>query len=136
MKTQRYSISEFMARNDGNNNLLTKIERHFKRHHITYKVVGTLIIVTVAGGMDFATPTLAASGSIDEAVRPFYNKLMQIGKWIIIFKGGFTIIKAVANEDFDKAKKSGFAYVLIYMILLALPWLFDQADEVFRETAR
>lgn len=126
------SISQFVNREE--ETVMAKLKSHYENHHVKYKIAGSFIIISIAGGVDFATPTLAADVyDIDARVRPFYDKLMQAAKWIIVFKGGLTIIKAVANEDFEKAKKSGFGYVMIYLILLGLPFLFDQADLIFKD---
>lgn len=141
---QTMTISEFMNR--PNESLSLKVKRHFKKHHVTYKIVGSLLIVTVSGGMDFATPTSAASGAdafqtgvnkgvsgIDIAGRGIYYSLVGIGKWIIVFKGGMETIKSAGNGDFDGAKKHFFSYLLVYLLLLGLPFGFDKVDEVFRE---
>jgi hypothetical protein len=130
MKT--YTISEFMSRDKKEDEILRKLKAHFERHHIAYKVAGTFIIVTIAGGIDFASTAEAAS-DLDRHVKPLYQKLVNIGKWFIIFKGGTATIKSVGSGDMDAAKRNVLQYVMIYLVLLGLPWIFDQADTVFRE---
>lgn len=130
-KVQSMSVSQFLNKEE--DTAIIKLQRHLKKHHIKYKIIGTMLIIFVAGGVDFATPAMAASSSVDIAMRKIYFKLIDIGKWIIIIKGAIETIKSVTNGDFDGAKKHFFAYLIVYLLLLGLPWAFDEVDKLFSD---
>lgn len=132
-KVHSMSFNQFF--NQDEDTAILKLQRHLKKHHIKYKVIGTTLIIFVAGGIDFATPALAASG-IDEAGYQIYRKFLSVGKWIIMLKGGAHTIKSLSAGDTDGAKKHFFSYLLIYLVLLAMPWAFDEIDRLFDEMRR
>ncbi|WP_088086914.1 hypothetical protein [Bacillus sp. OV166] len=124
MKTQAMSISQFLNREK--EPISIKVERHFKKYGLVYKVAGvTLILLTGMGGDVFA------AGSIDVEANKLYKEVIGVGKWIIVFKGGIDTIKSVGNGDFDSAKKSFFGYLLTYLFLLALPYGMDKIGGIF-----
>lgn len=129
MKTESMSISAFLNGQE-KEPFSVKMERHFKKYGFVYKVAGATVIILVAGGgFDYAF----ASTGIDRAGRKLYITLVNIGKWIIIFKGGVDIIKALGNGDIEHAKKSFFGHLLTYLFLLGLPFGMDKVDEIYRE---
>jgi hypothetical protein len=123
MKTEVLSISEFLHREK--EPIFMKVEKHFKKYGIVYKIAGVTIILLTS-----SSSVLAAS-AIDAGARAFYYELAGIGKWIIGFKGAFDIIKNITNGDFDSAKKSFFSYLVLYLFLLGLPFGLDKVDHVF-----
>lgn len=126
MKVQTVgSVSEFLHRNK--EPFSAKVERHFKKYGFVYKVVGTTVIILSIGA-----PALASSG-IEIGAERLYSKLLSVGKWIIIFKGGFDIIKNMASGDFDSAKKGFLSYLIVYIFLFGLPWAMNEVDSIFRE---
>lgn len=127
-KIEKMSVREFLNGKE-QETFQTKCARHFKKHGMLYKIAGSTVVILMAGGgFDCA---LAASSAIDAKANLIYYKLMDVGKWIIIFKGSIDTIKAVGNGDFDSAKKSFFSYLLIYILLLALPYGFEEIDKLF-----
>ncbi|MFS0864146.1 hypothetical protein [Fredinandcohnia sp. 179-A 10B2 NHS] len=130
-KTEYMSVGAFV-RNE-KEDVLTKFKRHMDKYGIVYKIVGTTIIIFVAGGgFDYAL----ASNGIDVGARKLYYELISIGKWVIVFKGGMDTIKSVGNGDFDSAKKHFFSYLMIYLLLLGLPYGMDKVDEVFQNISK
>lgn len=119
-KTHVMSIDEFLR-----GEYKTKLNR---KVIITFAIVGSMVIIIL-----LSPSALAANSAIDVAGRKVYYKLVNIGKWIIIFKGGIDVIKSITNGDIDGAKKSFLTYSLAYMLLLALPWGLDTVDEVFKD---
>lgn len=90
-----------------------------------------LTIVLLAGLPDVS---FAAGGSgIDAGANKIYRKLLNVGKWVIIIKGGIETIKNVSEGDFGTAKKNFLGYMITYAILWALPWGMKQIDELFSE---
>lgn len=124
-KYECMSISEFMGRKS--EPVPSKLEQHFKKYGFVYKVIGTTVIILAAGDFSFAF----ADTGIDKEARKLYYEIVDIGKWIIVFKGGIDIVKSVTNGDFDAAKKGFFSYLLIYLLLLGLPYGLDKVDQVF-----
>jgi hypothetical protein len=124
-KTYSMSIKEFMGGQYPTEE--NKLVTHFKKHGQTYiKVAGlTAIVLTAPHYFAFA------SSGIDVGAEKLYKQLIGVGKWIIIFQGGFKVIQACGQEDFDKAKKSLIGYVLTYLFLLGLPFIMDEIDTVF-----
>jgi hypothetical protein len=124
MKTEVMSISEFLHREK--EPFSVKVERHFKKYGMVYKVAGITIIFLT--GVEISA---FASSGIDVEARKLYKELLGIGKWIIVFKGGFDTLKMIGNGDFDAAKKSFFGYLLTYLFLLGLPYGLDKVDGIF-----
>lgn len=123
MKTQSMSVKEFMSGTYPKEE--NKIVTHFRKYGKVYQVAGLTVIMITA-------PHFAlANTGIDVGAKKLYKELIGIGKWIIIFKGGFDILKYCGNGDFESAKKGFFGYLLTYLFLLGLPYLMDEVDNVF-----
>lgn len=115
--------------------LKSKLQQHFDKYGMVYKIVGTTVIILVAGGgfdYAFASDVIPASG-LEEKASQLYTKLLRIGKWVIVFKGGFDTIKNLVNEDIAGAKKGFIGYLMIYLLLFALPWAMTEIDKIFQE---
>jgi hypothetical protein len=124
----------------------TIIIRHIERHKLIYRIGAiTLTVLLGAGGLEhvFADPGIASSISsgsgitlggsgLDVGAHRLYARLVGIGKWIIIIKGAFDTISSTVQGDFVAARKSGLAYMLVYVILLGLPWAFGQIEVLFQ----
>lgn len=134
------SIPDFVRNGWQEDWMIDRVIAHCKRHRIKYQVVGFTLILFV-GLADVsqaheAVATFAQSGTgIDQAGKKLYQQLLSIGRWVIIFKGAIDTIKSVADGDFDKAKTRFLGYVITYVLLLGLPWAFDQIDKLAKETA-
>jgi hypothetical protein len=127
MKVQTVgSVGEFLRREEAEP-FSAKVERHFKKYGFVYKAAGITIILLASGGH-----ALAYSG-IEAGAQQLYSKLLSIGKWVIIFKGGFDIIKNMASGDFDSAKKGFISYLVVYVFLFGLPWAMNEVDGIFKE---
>jgi hypothetical protein len=109
-----------------------KKERRNKIIKTTVKV-SALSTVIFLGSYDFAG---AASSGIDIHARELYNKLLLVGKWIIIIKGAIDTINNVVQGDFGTAKRSFLGYLVVYMILNGLPWAMDEVDGLFAGMGR
>lgn len=122
------SITEFLAQKE------VPKPSHLRRYSTVYKVAGATITIILIGYCDVTTiaPVFADSG-IDKAARPIYDKLVSVGKWVIVCKGGMDTIKGVGSGDIDSAKKSFLSYLLIYLMLLGLPWAMDEVERLFSE---
>lgn len=132
MKTEVLSISQFLNRGLVQHEpepFSIKINRHFKKYGTVYKVAGITIILLMAG--DFA---LASTG-IEDGARKLYYELARIGKWVIIFKGGIDTIKAMGEGDANAVKKHFLSSVLIYLLLLGLPYGLDKVDDIFNSVS-
>lgn len=88
-----------------------------------------LTFILLAG---FESSALASSG-IDVQATKLYKKLIGVGKWIIIIKGGMETIKHVTEGDFPGAKKNFLGYLVTYAILWALPWAMGEVDKMFTD---
>jgi hypothetical protein len=131
--TQTMTIPQFLNGSykviDEENRILNKLIAHMERHKVAYRVIGTTVFIFLAT----ADVAFAASTGIDVGGRRIYTKLLNVSKWIIIIKGGFDIVNATIRGDYDVAKKSFFSYLMVYIILLGLPWALDQVDTVFKD---
>ncbi|MGM0882576.1 MAG: hypothetical protein ACQEXQ_16235 [Bacillota bacterium] len=111
------------------------VVEHIERNKVAYRIGATTLIVLFAGGLDIIAHAAAAvdpsTASIDEGARKIYRKLISVGKWVIIIKGGFDTINSTVQGDFIQARKSFLAYLLVYIILLGLPWAFGQVEILF-----
>lgn len=112
------------------------IVEHISRHKVIYRIGAITLTMLFASGLEaFAEPlnVVGDSTGIDSAAEKIYTKLVRIGKWIIIIKGAFDTISHTVQGDFVSARKSGLSYMLVYVILLGLPWAFKQIEGLFDE---
>ncbi|CAM3526917.1 hypothetical protein PALU110988_27435 [Paenibacillus lupini] len=105
------------------------IVEHVERHKVVYRIGAMTLVMLI--GLDVTA--FAADSSIDENAGKLYHKLIGIGKWIVLMKGAFDTISHTVQGDFVAARKAGLAYMLVYVILLGLPWAFDQIEGLFEE---
>lgn len=130
-KVEAISFGQFFNDNySSSNSIKETILAHLKKHKITYRIIGTTIIIFASGIID---PSVYAATGIDAGGNRIYSKLVNLGKWVIIFKGGFDTIQNTLKGDLDMAKKSFLQYLMVYIVLLALPWSMRQVDTVFTD---
>jgi hypothetical protein len=108
---------------------LKDVRNHFKSNRKMYSIAGLSLVMVGIPDIAFA------STGIDAGARKIYDKLLLVGKWIIIIKGGIDIITAITNGEVDLAKKRFLGYLIAYAALQALPWGMDQVDLLFKEEA-
>lgn len=120
-QTKCYVIDTRMIRKD--------IARKLTSRGTLVKIAGiTFVLLTALPDVSFAQGT-----GIDVGAKKLYVRLIGVGKWVIIVKGGIDTIKAVAEGDFQAGKKNFLGYVLTYAILWALPWAFGEVEKLFTE---
>jgi hypothetical protein len=112
------------------------IDTRKMRKDIAKKLSSRGTIVKVAGVtcvLFFGLPdaSFAAGTGIDAGATKIYAKLINVGKWVIIVKGGIDTIRSVAEGDVNTAKKNFLGYVVTYAILWALPWALGEVDKLF-----
>jgi hypothetical protein len=129
MKTEVIKFSDFT---DGTWNRqqiqLEKIKQdRFRKIEMTVRV-GLMVVTLVAIPVD----VFAASG-VDVAGKRLYKRLLNIGKWVIVIKGGIDLIQSMFNGDMQKAKSTFMTYLLIFAALLGLPFALDEIENLFNE---
>jgi hypothetical protein len=134
MKVQTVgSVSEFLRKQEAES-FSAKVERHFKKYGTAYRIAGVtavlLISVIPLGG---GSVTAFASSGIDIEARKLYRELVNVGKWIIIFKGAIDILRALGDGDTGAAKKTFISSVLTFLILLGLPFGLDKVTAIFEK---
>jgi hypothetical protein len=133
MREERMSIKQFLNGKEPEP-FNVKVKRNFDKYGIIYKVVGATVLIFIAGGgFDFA---FAAGGGhtdgiIDREARVIYKDLTDIGRWLIIGRGGWEIITKVLSQDVEGAKKNFIGYMIAYVLLMAFPHLMDKVDTIF-----
>jgi hypothetical protein len=129
MKNQSMSIKEFMNPELRiSESKMEKLERHLEKYGTVYKVAGLSILVLTVPHFAFAS-----TGGFEFGAEKLYKQLLRVGKWIIIFKGGFDILKNMSNGDMDAAKKSFLGYAVTYSFLWGLPYIMDSIDGLFKD---
>jgi len=104
---------------------MQRISEICKSHSDLFKKVIFLCIIFLLSSTAYA--------GIDEAGSRIYYKLVSVGKWVIIIKGGIDIIQSIMNGDSQGAKKCFVGYLFAYGVLWALPWCMDEIEVVFKE---
>jgi hypothetical protein len=105
-----------------------KFTRAIMKKETLIKVAGiTLLLIIGLPG------TSHAATGIDAVADKLYKKLLNVGKWIIIMKGGIDTIQSAIQGDVQSAKKNFLGYLLVYVVLWALPWGLKQVDVVFAD---
>lgn len=127
------SVREFMSGRKEETAWAEKVARHFEKYGMVYKIAGSTVVILMAGGgFDYAFAASAMTPTaLDREFYGIYREIIRFGKWLIVIKGGLDIIKSVGNGDFESAKKHGISYVLIYILLLALPFGMQKVDAIF-----
>jgi hypothetical protein len=126
MKVQTVgSVSEFLHRKE--EPFSVKAKRHFKKYGFVYKAAGITTILLASGG------TALAASAIEPEARKLYRELVNVGKWIIIFKGAIDILRALGDGDTGSAKKTFISSVLTFLILLGLPFGLDKVTAIFEK---
>lgn len=88
----------------------------------------------VAGTVYFNLDASAyASAFSDKAEKLYFTTFMDIAKWVIIIKGGWDIVIKTLKEDFEGAKKCIVQYLLIFAVLMGLPWALSMVEGIFEE---
>lgn len=95
-----------------------------------------LSLILLAGTQNEALAAAAGSTGIDAGANRIYEKLLNVGKWIIIGKGAILTIQNVTDGDLPAAKKNFFAHLIVYAILHALPWGLGEIDKLFDDVKR
>lgn len=129
-KIESMTISQFMNRGCHSGSSINQIVQFLDRHKIAFRIVGVTLIIFASGALDMSA--FAATG-IDEGATKIYDKLLNVGKWVIIIKGAWETIHNTIKGDFDTAKKSFLQYLLVYVILLAFPWAMSEVDTLFQD---
>jgi hypothetical protein len=125
--TKTMSVPDFVRYGWHEEGVIQSFLAHLDRHKIKYRVIGTAIILFL-GITDIS---FAASTGMDVGAAKIYAKLINVGKWVIIVKGGIDTIRSVAEGDVNTAKKNFLGYVVTYAILWALPWALGEVDKLF-----
>ncbi|HZG83815.1 hypothetical protein [Paenibacillus sp.] len=113
------------------------IVEHFDRNKIVYRVAGVTATLCLAGAdLSFAADAVSAfapttQDAIDAKAEAIYRPLVGIGKWVIVFKGGLDTVTNMVQGDMISARKNFLGYLLVYVILLGLPWCLEQVEGIF-----
>lgn len=110
---------------------LNACEENFEEK--TFKKIGglfTSLVLTSAVYFNLDT-TVYASNLTDKAEGFYFGTFMNIAKWVIVIKGGWDIIAKTLKEDFEGAKKSIVQYVVVFAVLMGLPWALEMVEEIF-----
>ena len=124
MRTQTINFKEFISKG--------KVKHGPKLNKkLIYKatIITGIATLTVFTGIDIAS----ASNGIDAGAHILYDKLLLVGKWIIIVKGGIDTINSVVQGDLGSAKRNFLGYLVVYMVLNALPWAMNEVDTIFKQ---
>lgn len=107
-----------------------KIRKALLKKEAIIKIAGVTLVLLV--GMPDVLHAASATG-IDVAAEKIYKKLLNVGKWVIVIKGGIDIIQSALQEDVQSAKKKFLGYLMVYVVLWALPWGLKQVDLLFSD---
>lgn len=118
------SVSEFLNAR-APESVGVKFERHINKYGSFYRIGAVTAIILLSGSHAFA------AGSIDIEARKLYKEIVNVGKWIIIFKGAIDILKALGDGDGASAKKTFISALLTFLILLGLPYGMDKVTDIF-----
>jgi hypothetical protein len=103
--------------------------RNLMKRGTLIKVAG-ITFVLIAG---FPDVSFASGTGIDVGANRIYKKLVNVGKWVIIVRGGIDTIKSVSEGDLQAARKSFLGYLITYATLWALPWGMNEVESLFSE---
>lgn len=122
------NIPDFVRYGWQEETMIHSLFAHLDRHKIKYRIIGTAIILFIG----FSSIADASTG-IDVGAKKLYKKILNVGKWIIIIKGAFDVIKCGMDGDGPGVKSKLISYSVTYASLWALPWLFNEIDNLFSD---
>ncbi|MEK3969424.1 hypothetical protein [Paenibacillus sp. FSL H7-0323] len=105
-----------------------KVTKSVMKKETLIKVAGITLLLLIG-----LPATSHAATGIDAVADKLYKKLLNVGKWIIVMKGGIDTIQSAIQGDVQSAKKNFLGYLLVYVVLWALPWGLKQVDVVFAD---
>lgn len=95
-------------------------------------VKGVLLTSLLTGAVYLNLDDLAHASSITvKAERFYFGTFMNIAKWVIIIKGGWDVIAKTLKEDFEGAKKSVVQYLVVFAVLMGLPYALEMVEDIF-----
>lgn len=114
-------------------NMAHKIMTHFEENQSIYISAGLTLLFVFGCGFDVASAAEHGytKGVIDREAKIVYKDLVDIGKWLIIGKGGWEVISSTLKNDSETAKRKFIGYLIAYVCLLGLPFAFDKVDSIF-----
>lgn len=130
-KIQTMSIPQFINGHFVDESFARKAINHIKRNKNFYITVGCYAVFFICCGLDASAAT---AGEFDHKAVKIYNKLISVGKWIVIVKAGIDVINTATQGDFGSVKTKLIGYLVVFLTLLGLPWAFDQIDGLFQDT--
>lgn len=98
----------------------------------TKMVKGVLLTSFLTGAVFLNLDDLAHASNITvKAQRFYFGTFMDIAKWVIIIKGGWDVIAKTLKEDFEGAKKSVVQYLVVFAVLMGLPYALEMVEDIF-----
>lgn len=95
-------------------------------------VKGILLTSLLTGVVYLNLDDLAHASNITvKAERFYFGTFMNIAKWVIIIKGGWDVIAKTLKEDFEGAKKSVVQYLVVFAVLMGLPYALEMVEDIF-----
>lgn len=88
--------------------------------------------VCISAGIMLLPAVVEATTGIDAGARRIHGTIVGVGKWVIIIKGSLDCIQSVLNGDVQGAKKQFFGYLMVFGIMMALPWGMDEIEAIFK----
>ena len=58
----------------------------------------------------------------------YFDKFIGVIKWVIVGKGGWESVSRMLKEDFNGAKRSLIQYVILFALLLGLPYGLNEIE--------
>ena len=105
-----------------------------KDYSRTIKLIGIAVLAGATSfGLDSFVYAAGVSGIDAAAEKLYFDTFMRIAKWVIVAKGGFDIVTKTLKEDFDGAKRSILQYMMIFAVLMGLPWGLGIVEDIFKE---
>ena len=95
-------------------------------------VKGVLLTSLLTGAVFLNLDDLAHASNITvKAERFYFGTFMTIAKWVIIIKGGWDIVTKTLKEDFEGAKRSVVQYLMVFAVLMGLPYALEMVEDLF-----
>ena len=124
-----YTVQEFLNKED-----ISKLDRaidHIKRNKRKYRLLVTVIALTInlSPVSSFAlTPGVAA---IDIAGRKILDLIRTVGYWVAIILCSKDVLKHLMRGHTESIGSVIAIYGLSFGVLYFLPWLFDLIKSIF-----
>ena len=113
-----------------------KILRNKRTTRIVALLIAAAILTATTGldvtyAMDVATSAPVGPERLSALGSRFWSYVKVIARWACIISGGLEVLRNLNTGDVKGVWKVALKYVVAYAVVVGLPWIFSEVDQIF-----